>query len=274
MNALDVFSVMFEETTRSSQPKPALPQTIELLGMPLAVLSHDQLLAHISAALANSVGGWVVTANLDILLHFERNALAREAYLAADLRVADGMPLVWASRLQRSPLPERVAGSTLTVALAASAARAGWRVLLLGGSPGTAERAAEAWRKSHPELAVLGDSGHKFTSPPNDDEVQRAIDLVESHGSQIVLVGLGSPKQELLIQRMRSRLPGTWFVGVGGTFSFLAGDVTRAPVLLQGIGLEWLHRLVQDPKRLGKRYLLDNMPVFFRLMAASARKRV
>lgn len=247
--------------------------TISLLGMPLAAVSLSGVLDRMSHGLSMGTGGWLVTVNLDILSHFHRSAEARAAYLAADLRVADGMPLVWASHLQGSPLPERVPGSTLSELLLTRAADAGWKLLLLGGNTGSAERAATMWRAKLPPLLVHADSSRRFSAQPTQAQIDETVALVEEQGSQIVLVGLGSPKQELLIRPLRERLPNVWFVGVGGTFSFLAQDVSRAPVLLQRVGLEWLHRLAQEPQRLGRRYILDDLPVFFRLLTHSGRTR-
>jgi N-acetylglucosaminyldiphosphoundecaprenol N-acetyl-beta-D-mannosaminyltransferase len=249
-------------------------ETIHLLGMPIAAISLTGLLEHIGRSASLGEGGWVVTTNLDMLLHFRRDRRARGAYLAASVRVADGMPLVWASHLQGSPLPERVAGSTLTESLIAQAAKSGLRTLLLGGFPGSAERAAQLWQARFPQLQIVADSSCMFSSPPSDEQVAVAVALAKSQSSQIVLVGLGSPKQELLIERMRVQLPSTWFVGVGGTFRFLTGEVPRAPAFLQTVGMEWLHRLAQEPRRLSRRYLLDDLPVFFLLMADAAQQRI
>jgi N-acetylglucosaminyldiphosphoundecaprenol N-acetyl-beta-D-mannosaminyltransferase len=257
-----------------SSARAAADSNVELLSLPIASLTEQALLTHIGQGLKDGRGGWVVTVNLDVLLHFRRNPDARDAYLAADLRVADGMPLVWASRVQGSALPERVAGSTLSESLIALCARGGWPVLLLGGSPGAAERAAGLARSANPELSIEADSNAVFSSPPTADQVAKTAALIERTASKVVLVGLGSPKQELLIQQLRAAVPDAWFIGVGGTFRFLAAEIPRAPSLLQRSGFEWLHRLAQEPRRLGKRYIVDDLPLFFHLMIDSARKRI
>ncbi len=233
---------------------PNLGQDVVLMGMPIARYTETQLLEHMARALEQRRGGWIVTANLDILMHFVRDPVAQSAYMSADLRIADGMPLIWASKVQGQPLPERVAGSTLSVRLLALAASRHWPVCLLGGSPGSAERAAERYREQHPKLDVLGHSDVQCSAPPTNLELDELERRIRCNTAQIVLVGLGSPKQELVIRPLRERFPEAWFIGVGGTFSFLAGDVRRAPVLLQRSGLEWLYRLSQDPRRLGRRY--------------------
>jgi N-acetylglucosaminyldiphosphoundecaprenol N-acetyl-beta-D-mannosaminyltransferase len=147
-------------------------------------------------------------------------------------------------------------------------------VFFLGGQAGSAERAAERYRREFPGLEIAALSALRFASPPSEEQVAQAVAAVTAHGSKIVLVGLGSPKQELLIQQLRRHLPGAWFVGVGGSFRFWAGEIQRAPQLVQGLGLEWLHRLAQEPRRLGKRYLVDNLPLFFLLIANATRARI
>lgn len=230
-------------------------------------------MSRIEAAWDASRGGWVVTANLDILRHFLLDPVAREAYLQADLRVADGMPLVWASRLQRCPVPERVAGSSLCRPLIELSARRGRPVMLLGGSAGTAERAAQMYREQLPALRVSANSALRFSAKPDPNELQAARQVLRECSAQLVLVGLGSPKQELVIGELRKDFPGAWFVGVGGSFSFITGEVKRAPLLMQRIGLEWVHRLAQDPSRLGPRYLKHDLPVAIRLLLEASKKR-
>ncbi len=248
--------------------------TIELLGLPLDVLSARGLLNRIESDLTAGKGGWVVTANVDILRHFLANPTAREAYLAADVRVADGMPLVWASRLRGEPLPERVAGSSLCVPLLEMCQRHGWQVTLLGGAAGTAERVAERYTQQLPGLRIQGNSGLRFSNQPGHAEIEAANETLRCHKAEIVLVGLGSPKQEIVIQQLRKSWPATWFIGVGGSFSFLAGDIKRAPRLMQNFGLEWVHRLASDPKRLAPRYLRDDLPTAARLVADAIRTRI
>jgi N-acetylglucosaminyldiphosphoundecaprenol N-acetyl-beta-D-mannosaminyltransferase len=248
------------------------------MGMPIVAATGEQFLSTVLAHLDAGSGGWVVTVNLDILLHFERDPRARQAYLAADLRVADGMPLVWASRIQGDRIPERIAGSTLSERLLQPCAEHGRPLLLLGGAPGSAERAAERCRTRFPTLDASGNSTLRFSPDPSPTELARAFQWLEGRmgdlsRSSVVLVGLGSPKQELVIQEMRQRMPQTWFVGVGGSFGFLAGDVRRAPPWLQRVGLEWLFRLAQEPRRLGKRYLIEDAPFGCRLFLHAARAR-
>jgi N-acetylglucosaminyldiphosphoundecaprenol N-acetyl-beta-D-mannosaminyltransferase len=250
----------------------ALP-TLDLYGMTLARVDTGALLDHLFGALAGGVGGWLITANLDFVRRHVQDAEMRALYDAADVRVADGMPLLWASRLQGQPLPERVAGSTLVTPIAERAAREGRSLYLLGGAPGASARAAEVLRGRFPGLRILGTSSPRVSDPPTAAEVAAIADELCPLRPDLVLVGLGSPKQERLIRELRSRLPASWMVGVGISFSFLAGDVRRAPPWMQRTGLEWIHRLAQEPRRLARRYLVEDLPFSFALFAHALRHR-
>jgi N-acetylglucosaminyldiphosphoundecaprenol N-acetyl-beta-D-mannosaminyltransferase len=247
--------------------------TCQLYGMALAQLDSVGVLDEVFGALGRGQGGWLVTANLDFLRRYVHDAGSRTLYDAADIRVADGMPLVWAARLQGDHLPERVAGSSLVIALAERAAREGRSLYLLGGAPGASARAAEVLGERFPGLRIAGTSSPDVSNPPQETEVGPMRQELQRLAPDVVLVGLGSPKQENLIALLRSALPSAWFMGVGVSFSFLAGDVRRAPVWMQRTGLEWVHRLAQEPRRLARRYLIEDLPFSLSLFAHALRRR-
>ncbi len=239
-----------------------------LVGMRLDVVDGRGLLDHIFTSLRTGRGGWLVTANLDFLRRHHHDRTARALYDAADLRVADGMPLVWASRLLGLPLPERVAGSSLGWRIAERAAAEGRSLYLLGGSPAANHGAARVLQARFPSLILCGYRSRNFATPPTSaelDEVRR--DLVRLQ-PDLLLVGVGSPKQEHVIAALRPHLPHTWMIGVGATIAFLAGEIRRAPPWMQQAGLEWLHRLALEPRRMAKRYLLHGLPFALHLFGS------
>lgn len=233
---------------------------VELCGMALASVGSDELLDHLFASLARGKGLWVVTANLDFLRRFVHDPASRDLYADADLRVADGMPLVWASHLQGTPLPQRVAGSSLVRPLCRRAAEGGWRVYLLGGEPAATRAAAEKLVAEFPKLQIAGISSPWLSDTPTDAEVEAVSATLEQARPDMVLVAMGSPKQERVIQRLHNRLPHACWMGVGISLSFIAGHKRRAPRLMQRLGLEWLHRLAQEPNRLFRRYVMEDLP--------------
>lgn len=246
--------------------------TCDVLGMPVACTDKAGLLDHLFETLARGEGGWLVTANLDFLHRHARDAGARRLYARADVCVADGMPLVWAARVQGDHLPERVAGSDLLLLVAARAAREGRSLYLLGGDPAANTEAVAALRRRWPELAIAGHSSPRVASPPSDEDLAALRDELRRAAPDLLLVGLGSPKQEQVIDALRATLPGTWMIGVGISFSFVAGHVRRAPRWMQQIGFEWFWRMTQEP-RLVHRYLVRDLPFFFELIGRSLVRR-
>lgn len=246
----------------------------ELCGLEFSAITEDECVERVISRAAQGVGGWVVTPNVDILRQCSEDEELRALVAGADEIVADGMPLIWASRLQRTPLPERVAGSHLISSLSAAAARAGLSVFLLGGGTETTAMAAAAYlRQRHEGLVVAGTFFPEFGFERSPERVREIHDALVAAGPDIVFVALGFPKAERLIARLREARPTAWWVGVGISFSFLIGEVRRAPRWMQVTGLEWVHRLVQEPLRLGKRYLVHGIPFALRLLGGSLRKR-
>jgi len=243
---------------------------VTVRGVRLHASTEEQAILFILGELQAGRGGWVVTHNLDHLRRLQRDLSFAQICATADVVVADGMPLIWASWLQRSPLPQRVTGSSLTSSLSAAAAREARSIFLLGGAPGTADAAAQVLRDRHPDVRIAGTYCPPLGFEENPEELERLTACVTAASPDIVLVALGSPKQERLIYSLRPMLPESWWLGVGISFSFLCGRVRRAPVWLQRAGLEWLHRLVQEPRRLSRRYLREGLPFAGRLLAVSA----
>jgi N-acetylglucosaminyldiphosphoundecaprenol N-acetyl-beta-D-mannosaminyltransferase len=157
--------------------------------------------------------------------------------------------------------------------LSAQAAFRGKSIFLLGGNPGTAEAAALELQGRYPDLKIAGTFCPEMGFENNEPQWEMLVAAVVCAKPDIVYVALGSPKQELLIEQLRDKLPQAWWLGVGISFSFVSGDVQRAPVWVQQAGLEWLHRLLQDPGRLGKRYLVQGIPFAIELLASAAVRR-
>ena len=248
-------------------------RSINLLGVRIDAITESQCVERILDTLESGGGGWVVTHNLDHMRRLFRDTSFAELCEEADLRVADGMPLVWASRLQGTPLPERVAGSSLIWSLTEGAASRGRSVFLLGGEGDTSVQAARALCDRFPKLRIAGTDPAPIGFDKDPIQFERLKQrLIEGH-PDIVYVALGSPKQEQVIAELRSSLPHTWWMGVGISFSFVCGDVKRAPRWVQRIGLEWFHRMTQEPGRLWKRYLREGVPFAIRMLTVSAVRR-
>jgi N-acetylglucosaminyldiphosphoundecaprenol N-acetyl-beta-D-mannosaminyltransferase len=246
----------------------------KVMGLDVARLREADVIARALDDLQAGRGGWICPVNLDVLRRTVRDPGQRALVERADLVVADGMPLLWASRLQRTPLPERVAGSSLIRTLPAASRDAGASVFLLGGDPGVADVAADELLRSTPGLEIAGTHCPPLGFEDSPEQLAAIHAALETTKPDIVFVGLGFPKQEHLILRLKPRFPEIWFVSCGISLSYLSGHVTRAPVWAQRLGLEWLHRLVHEPRRLARRYLVDGLPFFALLLASALRHRV
>jgi len=242
------------------------PPIVPLLGLDFAAVSEQETINYVLRGIRDGRGGWVCPANLDVLRKWRQSAEVRELMSRADLVVADGMPLIWAGALQGSRLPERVAGSTLIHSLTEAAAEAGASVFLLGGNPGTADEATRRLTELSPNLSLAGALCPPFGFEHQPEWLDRIAQTLQEAGPDIVYVGLGFPKQERLIVELRTLCPRAWFVSCGVSFSFVAGEIKRAPRTLQRLGLEWLHRLAQEPERLYRRYLLQGIPFLFAVL--------
>lgn len=223
----------------------------------------------IETLVRRGAGGYVVTPNVDHVVLAENSQPLRAAYAAASLSLVDGMPLVWASRLFGHPLPGKISGSDLVDPLLKRAAERGMRVYFLGAAPGVGITAAENATRKFRGLKVVG-----IDSPPtgfdrNPVEDERARKLMLSASPDLVIVALGCPKQETLMHRWTEQGPVPVMLGLGASLDFLARRVRRAPPAVSAVGLEWLYRLINDPVRLSRRYLVRDVriaPILARML--------
>ncbi len=220
---------------------------VDLLGVPVHAVSHAGALQQIERwILAPDRPRLVMTPDTTALMQAQFAHGLRHAYAHADLVTADGTGLVWASRQLGRSLPERVTGIDLLSALCERAAAKQHRVYLLGGRPGVAREAAQRLQRRHPGLAIVGTQHGYFA----DDESERVVSEINAREPDLLLVGMGVPRQEIWMSRHGHRLASPVAMGVGGSLDVLAGRVRRAPAAWQSLGLEWLWRAVQEPHRL------------------------
>lgn len=248
--------------------------TILLRGMPIHAVTRKQTSKHLINCSLQKIGGWVVTPNLDILRRYTKSKSFRNLVATSSLNVPDGMPLVWASRIKGQPLTERVNGTDLMVDLCEAAADAGQSVFFLGGNPGSAQKAATILKNKFPNLVVAGCHCPEFGFETQINDIKEIGTIIADANPDFVFVGLGSPKQDVLISMLRLKLPNIWWLGVGVSFSFVGGEISRAPEWAKKNGFEWLYRLFSEPKRLFKRYIVQGIPFFAVTLIVSAFERL
>jgi N-acetylglucosaminyldiphosphoundecaprenol N-acetyl-beta-D-mannosaminyltransferase len=222
-------------------------------GIPYAPFTLRQTVAHVDHLVRQGKPTYFVTVNLHTAMLAHQGARMREAVLGAAFNLADGMPLVWASRWRKGRLPERVAGSDLFPALSELAAAKGYRVFLLGGAPGVADKAAQNLCRRYPGLQVAGALAPPFRDLSAAEEAA-LVARIRAARPDMLFVAFGQPKGEVWLARNHEALGVPVCVQVGATLDFIAGRVPRAPRCLQRVGLEWAYRLYQEPGRLFLRY--------------------
>ena len=223
-----------------------------------AAIDHctfEKAVDRVAALAQTKVPSMVVTPNTDHVLRLQNDPTFGAAYRFASLTLADGMPIVMASRLLGEPLPERVTGADLVPALCARAAAAGLKVFFFGAPPGVAALAAAVAHRTYPGLALPGAYCPPLGFERDPIQNELCIASIRSASPDIVFVALGSPKQEYWIAEHFQEFTHGVFLGVGAAVEFLAGTQRRSPVWMQKVGLEWLHRLLSEPRRLWRRYL-------------------
>ena len=228
-------------------------ERISICGVPVDAVDQQEAVALVAQAVDRKAFLQISTVNLQYLVNARRRREVRMALNGSELNIADGAPILWLARMRGGRLRGRVAGVDLLLAIAREAAQKGARLFLLGGANGVAERAAEVLRERFPGLAITG-----TFEPPNTSldaiDSDAIISRINEAGADILVVGLGHPKQDLWIAANRDRLPVTVAIGTGGSFDIITGRFRRAPAWAQRCGLEWLCRLIQEPRRLATRY--------------------
>ncbi|MCE9529731.1 MAG: WecB/TagA/CpsF family glycosyltransferase [Planctomycetes bacterium] len=245
-------------------------EPIWVWGLPLMPYTLAESLERIAQLIKERQPNFIITANLHYAMITDADRRLRELNAKAAFILADGMPLVWASRLMKRRLPERVAGSDLVWKVCEQGAKLGHRVFLLGGAPGIADAAAETLRTRYPGLVIAGTVCPPFRELSAEEETA-LIEQIRSSGADILLLALGQPKGELWTARTYERLGVPICLQIGASLDFVAGKVKRAPRWVQKIGLEWLYRLLQEPRRLLGRYL-SNIVFLLRMVCGGTRR--
>ena len=236
----------------------AVPPSESLVGVPIAVTDYQRALRWIEETIDADQRGYVCVSNVHALMAAEEDPDLRAALLGSSLNVPDGMPLVWTLNHLGHQLPDRVYGPELMARACARAVQTGQRFYLYGGrNQGALVQLALNLRTRFPGIQIVGGYSppHRALTPEEEVSVVREINASDA---DVVWVGIGVPKQEKWMATLRPRLDAPVLIGVGAAFDFHAGLVPQAPRILQDAGLEWAYRLVQEPRRLWRRYLRYN----------------
>ena len=232
---------------------------MKFLNIKIDNITMEESLELSERLIKNGRYNYVVTPNIDHIVKIEKDKEFAKLYEEADLIITDGMPLVWVSKLKKHPIKEKISGSDYFPRLCEISAKKGFKIFLLGAAEGVAEKAKDNLECKYKGLHIVGTYSPAYGFEKDEKEIQKIISLVRDSNPDILAVGLGAPKQEKFIYRYLDELKVPLSLGVGATIDFEAGNVKRAPKWMQKNGLEWFYRFVQEPRRMFKRYFVDDM---------------
>lgn len=225
-------------------------------------LTMNEALDAIDILIQQKKNAYVVTPNVDHIVQLERGGELAEVYKNADLILTDGKPLIWISKWYGTPIKEKISGSDLFPLLCKMAAQKNYSMFLLGAAQGVAVKAAQHLMSKNKGLNIVGTYSPPFGFEKDKTEMDKIEKMIKEASPHILIVGLGCPKQELFILHNREKLGVPISLGLGASIDFEAGNVRRAPKWMADNGLEWLFRMKQEPRRMAKRYLVDDIAIF------------
>lgn len=204
---------------------------------------------------------YIVAINVDVVMKIEADPYLKKIVDDADMVLVDGKPLVWISKLHGRPLKEKVSGSDLVPLLCEVAAKNGYKVFIIGGKEGSAERAKQRLEEKLPDIKIVGTYAPPFGFEKDDAELERINRMISQAHPDLLITCFGCPKQEKWIYENIEKYDAKVSICAGATVDFLAGNVTRAPRWMSEHGLEWFYRFLQEPKRMFRRYFVDDIKI-------------
>lgn len=224
-------------------------------------ITMNEAIIRIDNLIKNKRQSYIVTPNVDHIVRLESDSEFKNAYDNADLVLTDGMPLIWISKLLKCKIKEKVSGADLLPQVCKLASFNGYKVFLLGAAPGIAEKAGANLKCKFEGLNICGCYSPKLRFEDDEVEIKKIIDLINKEKPDILALALGTPKQEKFIYRYKDKIDVGVTLNIGAAVDFQAGAVRRAPIWMQNSGLEWFYRLLKEPKRMFKRYLIDDLKI-------------
>ena len=221
----------------------------------------DEAIEHIEECIRHRKIGQVITPNVDQIVRMETDSYFKEICDNAELLLTDGHPLLWIAKWYKTPIKEKICGSDLVPKLCEVAAKKGYSVFFLGAAPGVAQKAAEKLKEQHHDLKVTGVYSPPIGFEKDRDELNKINQMLYDSHADMLFVGMGVPKQDIFIYENMQKYQIPMSFSIGGTIDFIAGEQKRAPKWVNKIGMEWFYRLCQSPKRMFKRYIIDDSKI-------------
>lgn len=234
---------------------------IKFMSIEIDNITMDEAINAMDELVRAKNNSYVVTPNVDHLVRLEKDEEFHKCYEDAALSIADGKPLIWISKLYNNPIKEKISGSDVFPRLCELAQKKGYKMFFLGAAEGVAAKAADNLRQKYPGINIVGTYSPEYGFEKDESKVRQIVEIVKETSPDILIVALGAPKQEKFMYKYRDELNVPLSLGLGASIDFEAGNVKRAPKWMSNAGLEWLYRIFQEPKRMAKRYLVDDMKI-------------
>ena len=232
-----------------------------LLNTQISNISMNESIHEIEGRISAKEKSYVVAINVDVVMKMENDNYLKEITDKADMVLVDGKPLVWIAKLYKRPVKEKISGSDLVPLLCEMAAKKGHSIFILGGKEGVAKQAKIKLEQKHPKIKIVGDYSPQFGFEKDSNEVEKVNKIISRAKPDILIVCLGCPKQEKFIYENYKKYDAIMSICAGATVDFLAGNVKRAPRWVSDVGLEWFYRFMKEPRRMFKRYFIDDVKI-------------
>lgn len=225
-------------------------------------VTKKEAIDYIEECIASKKIGHVITPNVDQIIRIERDSYFKEICQNAELLLVDGTPLMWIAKAYGTPIKEKICGSDLVPELCSLSAQKGYKVFLLGAAEGVADKAARNLCEKYKGMKIAGTYSPPLGFEKDKKEIDRINKILYESDADLLFVGMGVPKQDIFIYENMAKYKIPLSFSIGGTIDFIAGEQKRAPKWINKIGFEWFYRLLCNPKRMFKRYLVDDMQIF------------
>jgi len=234
---------------------------VKLLNTFVNNLTMDETLKEIEHYIASDKRRYIVATNVDVIMQIENDKYLKEIIDNADMALVDGTPLIWISKLLKRPIKEKISGSDLVPKVCELAAHKGYSMFLIGGNDGIADKAKNRLKHKLPDIRIVGTYAPPFGFQENEEELKKINFIISNSKPDILVACFGCPKQEKFIYENKDKYNAKVSICAGATIDFIAGNVKRAPKWMSDYGFEWFFRFLQEPKRLFKRYFIDDIKI-------------